>query len=247
MRTGAVLLVCAAAFGQTAVFEVATVKPAAPGGRSGITADPGRLSARNVSLKELIIDAYQVQYSQILGGPAWIGSDMFDVEAKSEQPGGRDQLRLMLRALLSDRFKLSVHTEKKEMGVYTLRAMKGGSKLHPVDDAASAPPKSGPGVWRFRGELSRFAGVLAVQLTIPMSTDPTTPSRAAGTIVPVLDQTGLAGVYDIELSLASEPGADTFTTWQRALREKYGLQLESQKQPMEMLIIDRAERPSLSN
>jgi uncharacterized protein (TIGR03435 family) len=244
MRLGAALLVCAAAFSQTPVFEVATVKAAARGGGGGITTDPGRLSARNVSLKELMVDAYQVQYSQILGGPEWLGSDMFDVEAKSEQPVGRNQLRLMLRALLNDRFKLSVHTDKKEMGVYTLRVMKGGSKLHSVEDAPAAPAKSGPGVWRFRGELSRFAGVLAVQLTIPMSMDPTAPSRATGPVVPVLDQTGLAGVYDIELSLASEPGSDTFTIWQRALREKYGLQLESRKQPMEMLIVDHAEKPA---
>jgi uncharacterized protein (TIGR03435 family) len=244
MRLSAVLLICAAAFGQAPVFEVATVKPAAPGGRSGITSDPGRLSARNVSLKELMVEAWQVQYSQIAGGPAWLGSDMFDVEAKSEQPVGRDQSRLMLRALLSERFKLAVHTEKKEMRVYTLRTIKGASKLHPVEDAASGPPKSAPGVWRFRGELSRFAGVLAVQLTIPMSTDPTTPSRATGPIVPVLDQTGLTGIYDIELSLASDPGTDTFTAWQRALREQYGLQLQAEKQAMDMLIVDHAEKPT---
>jgi uncharacterized protein (TIGR03435 family) len=241
---GLLLLACVAAFAQTPAFEVATIKLAKGGGNSGITADPGRLSARNVSLKELIFEAYQAPYSQILGGPAWMGSDMYDVEAKSEQPVARDQLRLMVRALLSDRFKLAVHTEKKEMRVYTLRVIQGANKLQPAVEGAAKPVV---GVQRFHGELSRFAGLLAVQLSIPMPTDPGTPSRATGPIVPVLDQTGLAGIYDIEVNLFSDPGADTFTAWQRALREKYGLQLEAQKQPMDVLIVDRAEKPSISN
>jgi uncharacterized protein (TIGR03435 family) len=235
------LLVCVAAFAQTPAFEVATIKLAKSGGNGGITADPGRLSARNVSLKELIFEAYQVPYSQILGGPAWMGSDMYDVEATSEQPVARDQLRLMLRALLSDRFKLAVHTDKKEMRVYTLRVIRGSNKLQPAVEGAAKP---GPGVQRFHGELSRFAGLLAVQLSIPMPTDPGTPSRATGPIVPVLDQTGLAGVYDIEVNLFSDPNADTFTAWQRALREKYGVHLEAQKQPMDGLVVDHAEKPS---
>jgi uncharacterized protein (TIGR03435 family) len=247
-RVIGLLLACVAAFAQTLAFEVATITLAKSGGNGGITADPGRLSARNVSLKELIFEAYQMPYSQILGGPAWMGSDMYDVEAKSDQPAGRDQLRLMLRALLRDRFKLAAHTEKKEMRVYTLRVIPGANKLQPaVEGAASAPQKSAPGVQRFRGELSRFAGLLAVQLSIPMPTDPGTPSRATGPIVPVLDQTGLSGIYDIDVNLFSDPSADTFTAWQRALREKYGLQLEAQKQPMDVLVVDRAEKPSISN
>lgn len=236
------LLACVAALAQTPAFEVATVKVAKSGGNGAITSDPGRLSARNVSLKELIFEAYQMPYSQILGGPAWIGSEMYDVEAKSDQPAGRDQLRLMLRALLGDRFKLTVHPEKKEMRVYTLRVIPGANKLQPAVEGAVKP---GPGVQRFHGELSRFAGLLAVQLSIPMPSDPGTPSRATGPIVPVLDQTGLAGIYDIDVNLFSDSSADTFTAWQRALREKYGLQLEAQKQPMDVLVVDHAERPAL--
>jgi uncharacterized protein (TIGR03435 family) len=243
-RVIGLLLACVAAFGQTPAFEVATIKLAKGGGNSGITADPGRLSARTVSLKELIFEAYQAPYSQILGGPVWMGSDMYDVEAKSEQPLARDQLRLMLRALLSDRFKLAVHTDKKEMRVYTLQVIPGVSKLRPAVENAAKPA---PGVQRFHGELSQFASLLAVQLTIPMSNDPTTPSRATGPIVPVLDQTGLAGVYDIDVNPFSDPSADTFTAWQRALRDKYGLRLEAQKQPVDVLIVDHAEKPSISN
>jgi uncharacterized protein (TIGR03435 family) len=243
-RSIGLLLACVAAFAQTPAFEVATIKLAKSGGHSGITADPGRLSARNVSLKELIFEAYQVQYSQILGGPAWLGTDMYDVDAKSEQPVARDQLRVMLRGLLSDRFKLSAHTDKKEMRVYTLQVIPGTSKLHPALENATRPA---PGVQRFHGELSQFAGLLAVQLTIPMSNDPTTPSRATGPIVPVLDHTGLAGVYDIDVNPFSDPSTDTFTAWQRALRDKYGLRLEAQKQPVDVLIVDRAAKPSISN
>jgi uncharacterized protein (TIGR03435 family) len=72
-------------------------------------------------------------------------------------------------------------------------------------------------------------------------------SRGTGPLLPVLDQTVLAGVYDIEANPFSDPSADTFTAWQRALREKYGLQLEEQKQPVDVLIVDRAEKPSVLN
>src|SRR4051812_12774812 len=100
-RVFGLLLVSVAAFAQAPAFEVATVKVAKNGGNGAITSDPGRLSAHNVSLKELIFKAYQMPYSQILGGPAWMGSEMYDVEANSDQPAGRDQLRLMLRTLLN--------------------------------------------------------------------------------------------------------------------------------------------------
>src|ERR1035441_6656409 len=84
-------------------FEVATVEPSNPlaarSGKRGITADPGRLSARRVSLKELILEAYAVYYYRISGGPSWLDSEEYDIDAKTETPADRDQMRLMLRTL----------------------------------------------------------------------------------------------------------------------------------------------------
>jgi uncharacterized protein (TIGR03435 family) len=89
--------------------------------------------------------------------------------------------------------------------------------------------------------MNHFASVLSVQLTIPMPKDPTVPSMSAGAPTPVLNQTGLDGIYDIDVELKIEPGADTFAWWQRALQE-FGLKLEAQRAPVEILVVDRAEK-----
>src|ERR1039457_588151 len=113
-RHAALLLLsacCAAALAQSQpaalaspAFEVATVEPSNPmaarSGKSGITADPGRMSARRVSLKELVFEAYNVPYYQISGGPAWLDSKEYDIDARGGPPATRDQMRLMLRTLL---------------------------------------------------------------------------------------------------------------------------------------------------
>jgi uncharacterized protein (TIGR03435 family) len=222
-------------------FEVASVKPSKTlvGHDGNITIEPGKLTVRNATLKRLIFEAYQVPYPQITGGPPWLDQTEFDINAKAEGPATSEQLKLMLRTLLTDRFKLALRTESKERRVYVLTVGKGGAKL----------PGSGGGdhPFRFHGNLTQFAGVLAFSLTTPLLDDPTVVSHSRGDPTPVLDKTGIAGVYDISIELKPEPGADPFTVWQRALQEQLGLKLESKKAAIDFLIIDHAEKIPTEN
>jgi uncharacterized protein (TIGR03435 family) len=230
------------AYGQPA-FEVASIKPSKSivGHDGNITTDPGRFTARNSTLKQLIFEAYRVPYSQITGGPAWIDSNEYDVDAKPEGRASVDQLRLMLRALLTDRFKLAIRNEMKERRVYALTVGKDGPRLRNSGDETTA------GKWRFHGTLSEFANYLAIQLTIPLLDDPTVPSHATGAPVPVLDKTGIEGTYDLRVDIKPDRGGDAFTIWQRALQEQLGLKLESQRAPVETLIIEHAEKIPTEN
>ena len=226
----------------SSTFEIASVRSSKSvvGHDGTITIDPGRFVARNATLKRLIFEAWQIPYAQISGGPAWLNMDEYDIEAKAENAANREQLMRMLRVLLTERFKLAVRIEKKEGRVYALVAAKGGSRLRAGDEASH-------GAWRFHGDLSGFANVLAIQLTIPLLNDPGTPSYASGPAVPVLNKTGIEGVYDIGLDLKPDQGGDTFTVWQRALHEQLGLSLESQKASIEVLVIEHAEKVPTAN
>lgn len=234
------------AFGQPAAppaFEIASVKASRSivGHDGDITTDPARFSARNATLKRLIFEAYRVPYSQITGGPPWLDSNEYDIDARPASPVSPAQLRLMLRRLLTERFKLAVRSESREGRVYALVVGKEGPRLRGSGNG------EGSGKWRFHGDLSQFANLLAVQLTIPFLDDPTTPSHARGAPVPVVDKTGIEGVYDISLDLKPDAGADPFTVWQRALQEQLGLRLESQRAPVEFLIIDHANKVPTEN
>jgi uncharacterized protein (TIGR03435 family) len=149
----------------------------------------------------------------------------------------------MLRTLLADRFRLSLRRESKKLRAYVLTEDKRGFKLRPSQDAG------GPvfGFPRFHGDLNQFCAILSIQLTIPTIDDPTKPARATGPPVPVLNRTALEGIYDIRLDLKPEPGGDIFTLWQRRLQEQLGLKLENQRTPVEILVIDRAERIPTAN
>ena len=113
-------------------FEVATIKPnSANDNRAMIQIQPGgRFVASGMSLKQLIAFAYDMRDFQITGEPGWVSAERFDVNAKGEgAEAGPDVLRVMMRGLLADRFKLKAHEESKEMSIYALVVGKGGSKL----------------------------------------------------------------------------------------------------------------------
>jgi uncharacterized protein (TIGR03435 family) len=226
------------------VFESASVKASAStvGNDGSIITDPGRFVARNATLKRLIHEAWRIPYAQI-AGPAWLDRAEYDVEATIENPVSQAQLSLMLQSLLTERFKLVVHKQREQRRVYVLTAIKG--RLMPP----AARQGDRAGLWRFHGDLAEFASVLSVQLTIPLSltNDPSIPSHAAGAAVPVLDQTRIEGVHDISLDIRPDQSGDTFTVWQRALREQLGLRLESRNAGVDVVVITQADRLPAAN
>src|SRR5580698_1440519 len=127
-----VAILAIAAQGQS--FDVASVKPNRAGigenaPREKITASPGSLTMQNVSLQTCIKWAYGLRDFQI-SGPGWLASEKYQIAAKAPGPAPEPELRLMLRALLSERFKLKTHMETKEKPVYELVVAKNGPKLH---------------------------------------------------------------------------------------------------------------------
>jgi uncharacterized protein (TIGR03435 family) len=116
-------------------FEVASIRPAAPGARGGgLEITPGgRFSTTNSSLRELLKYAYQVRDFQITQPPAWFDSQRYDVLARAETEVSEESIRLMLQSLLADRFQLKLHRESKEMQAYLLTVSKNGAKIQPVN------------------------------------------------------------------------------------------------------------------
>ena len=220
---------------------------------SAIQFKPDRFMATNFTLHKLIQRAYDVQDDQILGGPDWVNSEGYDIDAKVEksvfdglQKLGPDQRvlqsRRMLQALLADHFKLSFHNETKEVPVYTLLIAGNGLKIPraiPGDTYAN-------GVKCFGGRPCGAGVILAPE-----------GGKLVGQGVPiaslvqdlsehylhraVLDKTGLADKYDFTLQWTPEESQAAIFT---AFEEQLGLKLEPQRAPMEVLVIDHAEKPS---
>jgi uncharacterized protein (TIGR03435 family) len=229
-------------------FDVASVKPSARAVgkdyRGAVVFGPERVSARNVSLKGLIVEAYHVRPFQVSGGPGWLDLDEFDIDSRAGETATKDQLRAMLQALLTERFHLTLHRDSKEMRVYALSVDKGGPRLHPA--TGELRPTTSP--QNFHGDMRQFADLIAIGLSIPTVDDPTRPAIASGSPVPVLDETGIEGNFDISVNLRPDDSAgDSFTRWQRALRGELGLKLETRRAPVELLVVDRAERMPTAN
>jgi uncharacterized protein (TIGR03435 family) len=282
-RIGLVLLLAIAVSGigalraaQTAQkqqFEVASVKVGRAGQPPNVGLVGGRFSATSTPLKPLLQLAYApsnggLLRSQIIGGPAWIDSDIFDIDAKAEGDSRPtpDQMWQMVRSLLEDRFQLQVHREMRELPLYYLVVAKSGKlKLSqdqtPVDPAApriydpaaAVPPR---GAFRMIGKPSPTA------LTIVMTGNAVRMDALMNMLQqyldrPLIDKTGLSGLYDAELQFdmasgspgasagnaaaASEPGIGSIFT---AIQEQLGLKLESSKGPVEVLVIDSVQRPT---
>jgi uncharacterized protein (TIGR03435 family) len=222
-------------------FEVASVKPGDPDNlRRGIFSEPGgRLSVTNTTLRMLIGFAYDVRDHQISGGGNWLDSAKFNVDAKP--PGavpaglaGQEQERLMVQSLLAERFHLAIHREMREAQVYELVVEKGGPKFQAAPGGERAGPR-GIGM-KGEGHLTSYAapiGMFVVQLSQELGRS-------------VIDKTGLMGKYDFKLDWtpdtplpADASGPSIFT----AIQENLGLKLQSARGPVEILVIDRVEKP----
>ena len=217
---------------------------------SGGVGDGGSIN-RHVTLKSLIGTAYRIQGFRISGGPGWIDTERFDVDGKADDPkADPDQLRLMLRSLLEDRFGLKVHRETRATAVYALVVDKNGLRIKPSADqlspdvhGPSAPGSALPnhGALRF-GPGSVVGNAVALSFFCSGFLSDATERL-------VIDRTKLTGRYDVQLhwtpdesavSSGSDSGPSIFT----AVREQLGLRLEPVKAPVEVLVIDYAEKPS---
>jgi uncharacterized protein (TIGR03435 family) len=215
-------------------FEVASVKPAnsgKPGG--GIATGHGRITIASETLKRCIMGAYGVGPNLIAGGPSWLDADRFEILATSGRGEDGDQaLMSMLRTLLAERFKLAVHRETRTMAALVLEVAKNGPKLEAAEDGP-ATTQNGRGLIEARViTMTRLAEVLSRQ-----------------TDVPVVDNTGLKGRFNLKLLWRPESARPPEEAMERpslseALQQQLGLRLESRKMPIEVLVIDHAERPS---
>jgi uncharacterized protein (TIGR03435 family) len=242
-----------AAQNQPLKFEVASVKPA--NARSGIdmrTFQGGRLLATNCTLKQLIMGAYALKEPfQVVGGPTWVDVDRFEVEGKAAEDLTNDpdrvialgreaprKLTLMLQTLLQARFKLSVHRETRQNTVYRLVVAKNGLKLAQPEDRTQQPFV---GFGRL-DPVDRPATTLFISgKNAPMAL---LTQRLAGLLAhPVLDETGITGNFDFRFEYAADDtqpnsGPSIFT----AIHE-LGLNVEAGTGPVEVVVIDHAERP----
>jgi uncharacterized protein (TIGR03435 family) len=242
---------------KPAEFEVASVKlHTSADQRTMMVAQPGgRFVAANIPLRLLIRTAFQLQYDQIVGGPAWLVTDRFDIEARaSGTPGAPTaELLTMLQSLLADRFKLTTHREMRELPIFVLeRARRDGALgkgLRPTicPDIAEDLSKPQP-----CANISNGLGSLTAR---GMPFDQLTAYVSPFLNRVVVDRTGLEGRYDLELTWTPEPRVQTaspdppaidpnamsiFT----ALQEQLGLKLDSTKGKVEVLVIDTVAHPT---
>ena len=217
-------------------FEVASVKLTPPGSIGLTSIGPygtGRFTATNVTLEVLVELAFGVNEQQIQSAPAWLGSERYDITAIAR--GGEkltyEQLKRPLQGLLAERFKLATHRETKETQAYALVAAKDGAKLKASTVAKSKSMILPNGLRASAVPVATLAGMLALV-----------------TRRPVVDETGIAGTYDIKLDYVPADGGDSsLPSMFTALQEQAGLKLEPRKVPAEILIIDHVERVPVEN
>lgn len=252
MRACILFLLASLGTAQT-TFEVASVKPNLSGAQGGsVRLTPGgRLVAQNAPMRMLITAAYDVRDFQLLGGPAWMASERFDIEAKAAGNPSQDQISQMLQALLAERFQLMVHRETRELPIYRLMVAKGGSKLQAAKAGECTPmvpppARFDPATLRPCGGFNNNVGMM-LGGRVAMAKLASGLSRTLGRTV--VDETGLSGSYDIELRWTpddAQPAPDSAAppSFFTAIQEQLGLRLESGRGPVEVLVVDRVERPT---
>jgi bla regulator protein blaR1 len=266
MRYFTIALVLAAALqaqDDRPLYEVASVKPADPNaaGMMWQTLPDGGFRTTNITLRNLIMNAWDLRDFQISGGPGWVSTAHFNVEAKPDRPSASRDSSRMLQELLKERFQLVVRLETREAPVYALILARKDGRLgpqmteshctpydpaHPSDDPEQRRKACGSMSAR-RGEMTA-QGMDLASIAVNLS------SRVDRQVI---DRTGLTGKYDLKLTWAadenrvpvspdlprtepSDSGPSIFT----ALQEQFGLKLEPAKGPVQFLFIEKAEKPS---
>jgi uncharacterized protein (TIGR03435 family) len=230
-----------AAFAQMpATFEVASIKPHVAQGDAGSEGSStnvlpgGLLSCRNVNVRKLLRNAFQVEDSGMIGAPGWIDSVSYDIEAKTA--GGvaitRDNIQQLMESLLVSRFQLQYHRETRETTMFSLEVAKGDARLKAA--ANDGPPSI---------SMNSKSGTVTLHATkISMKDFAEILARQTGR--PVVDRTGLAGLFDFDLLWSADQAADAAAPSIFAALQGLGLRLVSGKGQTGIIAIDRVQRPS---
>lgn len=227
-------------------FDVASIRPHAPDDSRFVVHMPanGHFSCTGSVAKLVMMLAYDVQESQISGGPGWLDTEKWDIDAQRDdrEPHSVEETRRMLQTLFEQRFSLQVHRSTEPRPAYLLTVSKGGPKFKAREQEGSTNIHVTPNSIRLEaGTLDRLAQLLATALGRP-----------------VIDETHLTGRYDLDLQWddapvaaggvpgldqAAAPGNDRGSIF-TAIQNQLGLRLEPQRAPVEVIVIDRIERPS---
>jgi len=232
-------------------FEVATIKPSQPDRPGkGFRVQGSHFNTINTTLADLIKFSYGVQDKQIIGAPAWAETDKFDIEAQPDVPGApnKDQVSMMVQKLLADRFQLKFHKETKELPAYVLTASKTGQKMKKSDSEEALP-----GLF--------FTNISPATLNVRNATmdDVCHLFQSAVLDRPVVDQTAITGKWNFQLKWTADESqfggmgvkvpppsdaADAPPPLFTAIQEQIGLKLDAGKAQVEVLVVDKAEKPS---
>jgi len=254
-------------------FEVASIKLSKPGTRPGEKHEGGRFTA-NLTLLGYIMFAWNLMPSKeqidsmLAGAPKWVSIDNYEIRAVAKGNPAADQMRLMVRSLLADRFGLRVHTVTAETPVVALTPDKPGAtgpKLRPHSEGQPCDahlPSTTNSVGMFPPTCDELlaipaqgGGILVAARDVTLEKIATFVSSLGILTRPVVDQTGFSGRFDFTIEFTPErkgpapqqdAKTDDFqgTTLQEALHEQLGLKLKATKAPLDSLVVDRAERPS---
>ena len=224
-------------------FAAASIKPAAipvareGGNRSRIAHTPTSLTMLNVALPECVQWAYGVAPFQV--SAEHVGTDSYDILARTETPVPVGQLKLMLQDLLAKRFRLALHRESRMLPVYQLVIAKGGPKLPAANPVPAGPPvRASESLPVVRNESFLFQDVSMSEFARMLS-------QLRGIDLPVVDRSGISGTFDIALKSAPAATREADTSMLFALiQEQLGLKLRAAKAPFEVLVVDRAGKPS---
>jgi uncharacterized protein (TIGR03435 family) len=239
MKTGTILLFWALsgfaqAAAQSMTFEAATIKIDTTSTSETGGFEHGRLIIQWPTLRHLVGAAYSIPVSEVRGGPKWVDTTRFDVSAKGDEKASEADSRLMLRALLAERFHLRVHNQDQPERVYLLQVGPHGPKLQESTGNSTAP--------------SGCFGVMTCRKATMVTLARALRASGTGVDAPVVDETGLKGSYDFTLQFVSgaAENADGPTIFD-ALQEQLGLKLQATKRPVNVLVIDDAQPLSGQN
>jgi uncharacterized protein (TIGR03435 family) len=220
-------------------FDVASIKPNHSASvNSSSRPVGGRYTVTNSTVVQMLRNAFGIQEFQIAGGPGWMGIDRFDIDARVPAGSGPANWQPMLQTLLVERFKLAFHREQRQAPIYSLVVAKGGPTLTPADPS-KCQNAAGCG---FNASTTRIDGT-----SVSMDQLAARLSRSIG--VPVVDHTGLSGLFDVTLEWTIEDqfvarGASASPTIFPAIQQQLGLRLESARGPVDTLVVDRLEQPT---